>query len=139
MGRIRAARFSSRGALLSAAAKPRIPLRGEIWFTNIALAPAQESKRAVIIVSPDARNCHERVQTVLVIPLVTGVQKQSSVHILLAASETGLASDAIARADNITVVLKSDLVEPTDQLRTLNNKRLCELAAKVKIAMGCAG
>ena len=124
---------------MSAVAKPRIPLRGEIWFTNIAADLAEESKRLVIIVSPDARNRHDRAKTVLVIPLDMGVQKQSSVHILLAPSETGLDSEAIARADNVTVVLKSDLIAPTNNLRTLNDKRICELAAKVKIAMGCAG
>jgi len=124
---------------LSAAAKPRTPLRGEIWLTNIALDRSEQTKCVVIIVSPDARNRHDRVKTVLVIPLVTGVHKQSPVHISLAPSETGLDSDAIARADHITVVLKSDLVEPANHSRTLNNKRICELAANVKIAMGCAG
>ena len=114
-------------------AKPRIPLRGEIWFTNTAAAVP------VIIASTDARNRHERVDTVLVIPLSESSERRSPVHILLAASETGLAGEMVARADDITVVLKADLVEPTVGLRRLNDKRICELAGKVKLAMGCVG
>lgn len=113
-------------------AKTRIPLRGEIWFTNTTGGP-------VVIVSTDARNRHERADTVLVIPLSESSERRSPVHISLAASETGLAGEMVARADDIAVVLKADLVEPMMGLRRLNDKRICELAAKVKMAMGCVG
>ena len=38
----------------------------------------------------------------------------------------------------ITVVRKQSLVEPHRDLRQLSDKRVCELAAKVRVAMGCA-
>lgn len=119
------------------AVKAKSPLRGEIWFTNLAADPPEKGRRPVIIVSVDARNRHERVNTVLAVPLSTSIHKQSPIHVLLTAGETGLSSDSIARADDITVVLKSDLVESRSRLRTLNDRRVCELAAKVRIAMGC--
>lgn len=120
------------------AAKPKLPLRGEIWFTDLYVDPPEKGRRPVIVVSVDARNRHERVNTVLAVPLSTSIHKHSPVHVLLRAGETGLASDSIARADDITVILKADLVEPRSRLRTLSDKRVCELAAKLRVAMGCA-
>jgi len=55
----------------------------------------------------------------------------------LSAGETGLDADSIARAEDITVVRKVNLVEPRSRLRTLSDRRICELATMVKIGMGC--
>src|SRR5437016_525065 len=63
--------------------------------------------------------------------------KLSATHILLPAGETGLQADCAARAENITVVRKIDLVEPRGRLRQIPDSRICELAGKVRIAMGC--
>jgi mRNA-degrading endonuclease toxin of MazEF toxin-antitoxin module len=115
-----------------------MPLRGEIWLAELYVDPPEKGKRPVIIVSVDARNRHERVTTVLAIPLSTSVHKGFPVHLFLPAGETGLQSDSIARADDIAVVLKVDLVEPRNRLRTLSDRRICELATKVSISMGCA-
>ncbi len=120
------------------AARPKMPLRGEIWFAQLYSDPPKKGRRPVIIVSVDARNRHERVNTVLAVPLSTRIHKDFSVHLFLPAGETGLQSDSIARAQDIAVVLKADLAEPRNRLRTLSDKRICELAAKVSIAMGCA-
>jgi hypothetical protein len=57
---------------------------------------------------------------------------------LLSAGETGLQSDSAARAEDVTVVRKASLVEPRSQLRKLSDKRICDLAGKVSVAMGCA-
>lgn len=56
---------------------------------------------------------------------------------LLSAGETGLQSDSAARAEDITVVRKLSLIEPKGRLRHLSDRRVCELAAKVSLAMGC--
>jgi mRNA-degrading endonuclease toxin of MazEF toxin-antitoxin module len=86
----------------------------------------------------DARNRNERVNTVLAIPLSTSIHKEFPTHLYLPAGETGLESDSIARAQDIAVVLKADLVEPRGRLRTVSDRRICDLATKISIAMGCA-
>ena len=92
----------------------------------------------MVIVSRDARNRHERADTVLVIPLSTSVHKADHpTHVFLAAGETGLSEDSIARAEDITVVRKTHLVEPRSALRRVSHRRICELADVVRIAMGC--
>lgn len=121
---------------MTAAVKP--PSRGEIWFVQLPVDPPEKGRRPVIIVSLDARNRHERADTVLVIPLSTSIHKtQHPTHLLLAAGETGLSEDSIARAEDVTVVRKSNLVESRSGLRTMSHRRVCELAEMVKIAMGC--
>ena len=121
---------------MPAAAKP--PRRGEIWFVQLPVDPPEKGKRPVIIVSLDARNRHERAETVLVIPLSTSIHKADHpTHLLLAGGETGLSEDSIARAEDVTVVRKAHLVAPRSGLRTVSHRRICELASMVKIAMGC--
>jgi mRNA-degrading endonuclease toxin of MazEF toxin-antitoxin module len=118
-------------------AAQRMPRRGEIWFVQLPVDPPQKGRRPVVIVSLDARNRHERADTVLVVPLTTSIHKEAPTHVFLAAGETGLQSDSAARAEDITVVRKLSLIESTGRLRQLSNKRICELAGKVNIAMGC--
>jgi mRNA interferase MazF len=115
----------------------RIPLRGEIWFVQLHVDPPDKGRRPVVVVSLDARNRHERADTVLVVPLTTSIHKEVPTHVLLTAGETGLQADSAARAEDITVVRKQSLIEPRGRLRQLGDKRVCELAHKVSIAMGC--
>jgi mRNA-degrading endonuclease toxin of MazEF toxin-antitoxin module len=116
----------------------RPPLRGEIWFVQFPVDPPEKGRRPVVIVSLDARNRHERADTVLVIPLSTSIRKADHpTHIFLAAGETGHSEDSIARAEDITVVRKVNLHEPRSSLRILSHRRICELSEMVKIAMGC--
>jgi mRNA-degrading endonuclease toxin of MazEF toxin-antitoxin module len=115
----------------------RSPQRGEIWFVQFHVDPPDKGRRPVVIVSIDARNRHERADTVLVAPLTTSIHRNAPTHVLLAAGETGLPSDSAARAEDITVVRKQSLVEPRSRLRKLSDNRVCEIAAKASIAMGC--
>lgn len=115
----------------------KAPLRGEIWFVQLPSDPPEKGRRPVIIVSLDARNRHERADTVLAVPLTTSIHKDAPTHVLLPAGETGLQSDSAARAEDITVIRKLSLVEPRTRLRQLTDKRICELALKVRVAMGC--
>ncbi len=120
------------------AAGIKLPLRGEIWFVQLPVDPPEKRRRPVVIVSLDARNRHERADTVLVIPLSTSIHKADHpTHLFLAAGETGLSEDSIARAEDVTVVRKSHLAESRSRLRTLSHHRICELSEMVKIAMGC--
>jgi mRNA-degrading endonuclease toxin of MazEF toxin-antitoxin module len=118
-------------------ATQRFPLRGEIWWTNFHTDPPEKGRRPVIVVSPDARNRHERATTVLVIPLSTSVHKLAPAHMLLRAGETGLRMDCAAQADNIAVVLRSSLREPGAGQRALSHTKICQLASLARLAMGC--
>ena len=71
----------------------------------------------MVVVSLDARNRHRRADTVLVVPLTTAIYKDAPTHVLLSAGETGIQSDSAARAEDITVVRKSALIEPQTRLR----------------------
>jgi mRNA-degrading endonuclease toxin of MazEF toxin-antitoxin module len=115
----------------------RLPLRGEIWWTNFHTDPPDKGRRPVIIVSPDSRNRHERATTVLIIPLSTSIHKLGPAHMLLRVGETGLRADCAAQADNIAVVLRAHLREPEGGQRALSNTKICKLAALVRTAMGC--
>lgn len=120
------------------AAAVRSPRRGEIWFVQLPVDPPDKGRRPVIVVSRDARNRHERADTVLVIPLSTSIHKADHpTHLYLAAGETGLSEDSIARAEDVTTVRKAHLVEPRYGLRNASHRRICELAEMVKIAMDC--
>ena len=98
--------------------------------------PPDKHPRPVVVVSPDARNLHPRAQTVLVVPFSTSIHKDVPTHLYLSQGETGLESSAL-KAEDITVVRKDSLHEPKGKLRNLTNARICELAEKVQIAMGC--
>lgn len=112
--------------------------RGEIWFIQLPTDPPEKGRRPVIVVSSEARNRHDSADTVLVIPLSTSVHKADNpTHLLLLAGETGLDADSIARAEDVTVIRKTSLVEARSRLRTISDRRVCELAGMVKIAMGC--
>ena len=115
----------------------RVPVRGEIWFVQHHVDPPGKGRRPVVIVSIDARNRHPRADTVLVVPLTTTIHKNIPTHVFLPTGETGLQADCAARAEDITVVLKQTLMEPRQGLRRLADRRVCELAEKVQIAMGC--
>lgn len=115
----------------------KTPLRGEIWFAQLPVDPPEKGRRPVIVVSLDARNRHPRADTVLVVPLSTSVHKDAPTHILLPAGETGLQCESAARAEDVTTLRKASLVEPRSRLRTLSDRRICELAEKVAVAMGC--
>ena len=120
------------------AAVKNTPGRGQIWFVHLPVDPPEKGRRPVVIVSLDARNRHERADTVLVIPLSTSIHKADHpTHLFLAAGESGLSEDSIARAEDITVIRKVHLIEPRSALRTLSHRRVCELAEMVKVAMGC--
>jgi mRNA-degrading endonuclease toxin of MazEF toxin-antitoxin module len=116
----------------------RMPSRGEVWFAQLPTDPPEKGRRPVLIVSSEARNRHPRADTVLVAPLSTSVHKADNpTHLLLQRGETGLQEDSIVRAEDITTVLKSSLIEPRVGLRPMSDRRICELAAMVRIAMGC--
>jgi len=113
-------------------------MRGEIWFVHLPTEPPtpEKGRRPVVIVSTDARNTNPRADTVLVVPFSTSTLKDMPTHVYLSSGETGLEMSVLA-AEDVTVVRKSSLSEPRSRLRNLSNTRICELASKIKVAMGC--
>jgi mRNA-degrading endonuclease toxin of MazEF toxin-antitoxin module len=114
----------------------RPPLRGEIWYVKLPTDPPEKAARPVIIISLDARNRHSGASTVLVAPLTGSVGKDFETHIRLSPGETGLHASSI-RCEDLTVVKKEFLIEPKLPLRPLSNTRVCQIADRVRIAMGC--
>ena len=115
---------------------PRSPLRGEIWFVPLPTDPPGKGDRPVVVVSRDDRNRHPKANTVLVVPFSTSTVREVPTHVYLSPRETNLEM-SVLKAEDITVVRKETLREPRTQLRSLTHSRICELAEKVKIAMGC--
>ncbi len=112
----------------------RYPQRGEIWFVKVPTDPPEKNERPVVVVSIDARNAHERANTVLVVPLSTTPARLPT-HISLAPGETGLSEPSTVQAENITVVRKTSLREPTRRLRRLSETLIEKIARGVVTAM----
>lgn len=113
-------------------------MRGEIWYVQLPTEPPnpEKGRRPVVVVSTDARNTNPRADTVLVVPFSASTLKDMPTHVYLSSGETGLEVSVLA-AENVTVVRKASLSEPRSRLRNLSNARICDLASKIKIAMGC--
>jgi mRNA interferase MazF len=114
---------------------PRQPRRGEIWFLRLPTDPPEKGHLPVVVVSPDARNLHEKANTVLVVPLSTTAARAPT-HIELAPGETGLGATSTVRAEDISVVRKSSLLERRHGLRVLSESTLRRVARAVVLAMG---
>lgn len=115
-----------------------VPQRGEIWFTKLPTDPPEKGRRPVVIVSVNARNNHPRAETVLVVPLSTSVHKDEvATHLLLEPGQTGLRERTVAKAEDVSVIRKANLDSARERLRALSSSQICQLAAKVELAMGC--
>jgi len=113
------------------------PLRGEIWFTKLATDPPEKGRRPVVVVSVNGRNSHPRAHTVLVVPLTKSVHKDVLTHLTLEPGQTGLRERVAARAEDVTVVRKSEIEPARERLRPLSSHLICELSRRVALAMGC--
>lgn len=113
------------------------PRRGEIWFVRLHVDPPDKGLRPVVVVSLDARNSHQRADTVLVVPLTTSIHRDLPTHVTIPTGESGLPAESSARAEDVTVIRKSALVKPRSKLRQLSHSRVCQIAAAVQLAMGC--
>jgi mRNA-degrading endonuclease toxin of MazEF toxin-antitoxin module len=112
----------------------RTPQRGEIWYVHLPTGPTDKSERLVVVISIEARNAHERANTVVVVPLSTLPAKLPS-HIPLTPGETGLSEPSTIQAESITTVRKTSL-QPRQQLRRLSEHVLEKVARGVLISLG---
>jgi mRNA-degrading endonuclease toxin of MazEF toxin-antitoxin module len=113
----------------------RAPQRGEIWYVKLPTDPPDKSERPVVVVSIEARNAHERANTVLVVPLSTTPARLPS-HIPLSPGETGLSEPSTIQAESITTVRKTSLQFPNQRLRRLSEHVLEKVARGVLISLG---
>jgi hypothetical protein len=58
-------------------------------------------------------------------------------HLILEPGQTGLRERVVAKAEDITVIRKVTLVPSRERLRTMSSFQVCELASRVRIAIGC--
>ncbi len=82
------------------------PGRGEIWTANIGNPP---KRQRVLIVSLDARNASERVNSVLVVPL-GGAGYEGPTTLRLDPDETGLEEPTSLKAHFIAILAKPQLL-----------------------------
>src|SRR5258706_11334964 len=99
----------TRSALKSsdaAAVRGPVPRRGEVWTANLGDPP---SRHWVVIVSLDARNASERINSVLIVPFgSSGYQGPTTLR--LEPGETGLPASSYIKGHFITTLAKDRLL-----------------------------
>ena len=110
------------------------PQRGEIWFVKLDTDPPDKNPRPVVIISMDARNNHQRADTVLGVPLSTTL-KDLPTHIRVQPGETGLAEPCDIQAENVSTIRKQVLSPSRVPLKRLSEGKLRQIARAVVIAM----
>jgi mRNA-degrading endonuclease toxin of MazEF toxin-antitoxin module len=104
------------------------PHRGEIWTTDLGDPP---KTRWVLVVSVDARNISERVDSVLIVPFGSaGVEGPSTLR--LDPGETGLPAPSYLKGHFITTVKKSRLTQRLP--RALSSKRMRQVTTMMRRA-----
>ena len=105
----------------------RYPRRGEIWRANTG-----GKRHAVVIVSLDARNLSDRTDSVLMIPFGSFGGPGPTV-LCMEPGETGLPEPSFLKAHFISVVKRSDLIEPLP--RRLSNTQMKKIVQAVNRAI----
>lgn len=108
--------------------------RGEAWWANLgAYRPREQTgRRPVIIWQSDTLT--NVLQSVLVIPLTTNLERANLAGTaLIAASENGLSEDSVALAFQMRAIPKSAL---ETRIRILSESELAELELATDEALG---
>ena len=108
--------------------------RGELWWAD--LGPhrplEQTGRRPVVIWQSDILN--RTLQSILVVPLTTNLDRAKLAgRALIAASTGGLATDSVALAFQMRAIPKSVL---TQRIRNLSDDELAELELATDEALG---
>ncbi|MFQ5663070.1 MAG: type II toxin-antitoxin system PemK/MazF family toxin [Terriglobia bacterium] len=104
------------------------PKRGEIWVANLGDPP---QRHWVAVVSLDARNTSERVDSVLIVPFGSyGIEGPTVVK--FEPGETGLPQTSYLKGHFITTLKKSRLVESLP--RPLSSSRMREVCLAIRRA-----
>ena len=110
------------------AAKPS-PKRGETWSANLGNPPV---RHWVLVVSVDARNVSDHINSVLIVPF-GGAGIEGPTAIRLEPGETGLPGPSYLKAHFITTLPKARLI--ARQPRPLSNSRMREVVTLIRRAV----
>jgi mRNA-degrading endonuclease toxin of MazEF toxin-antitoxin module len=105
------------------------PSRGEIWTANLGDPPR---RHWVLVVSLDARNRSERVESVLIVPFGS-MGGEGPTTLKLEPGETGLPGPSYLKGHFITTLPKSRLVKV--EPRKLSNTQMREVVALINRAI----
>jgi len=105
------------------------PSRGEIWTANLGDPPR---RHWVLVVSLDARNRSERVESILIVPFGS-MGAEGPTTLKLDPGETGLPAASYLKGHFVTTLPKARLVKP--EPRRLSSSRMREVVAMVNRAI----
>lgn len=101
------------------------PRRGEIWSATLGTPPV---RHWVLIVSLDARNASERVNSVLIVPF-GGSGSESPTTLRLESGETGLPAPSYLKGHFITTLPKERLLGREG--RVLSSSRMRQVSRMI--------
>ncbi len=105
-----------------------VPRRGEIWAANLGTPP---SRHWVLIVSLNARNASERVNSVLIVPFgSSGYEGPTTLR--LEPGETGLPASSYLKGHFITTLPKDRLLQREG--RVLSPSRMRQVSQMISRA-----
>ncbi|MHB8653214.1 MAG: type II toxin-antitoxin system PemK/MazF family toxin [Terriglobia bacterium] len=104
------------------------PLRGEIWKAELGEPPV---RHWVLVVSLDARNKSDRIDSVLIVPLGSTVM-DGPTTMKLEPGETGLPAPSYLKGHFVSVLKKVRLVRR--ESRVLSQSRMREVSAMIRRA-----
>jgi mRNA-degrading endonuclease toxin of MazEF toxin-antitoxin module len=100
----------------------KVSSRGEIWSASIGDPP---SPHWVVVVSPDSRNHHSSIRSILIVPFSSRL-REGPTTIVLDPEETGLPKRSCLRAHFIQPLGKSHLRQRLSQkLSDIRMEELC--------------
>src|SRR5579862_5224201 len=102
------------------------PHRGEIWRADVGQPPRPHW---VVVVSPDLRNHHPRIKTILVVSF-TSKLRSGPTTLILDPEETGLPNQSCLRGHFIQPLFKSLLLGRTP--KNLSKSRMRELCLAIR-------
>lgn len=103
-----------------------VPRRGEIWTANLG---EPRERHWVLVVSLDARNLNDRIDSVLIVPFSSKAANAPTI-LTLEPGETGLPHTSYLRGHFITTLPKQRLIER--QPRSLSARRMREVALIIR-------
>ena len=105
------------------------PRRGEIWSANLGTPPV---RHWVLVVSLDARNSSDRIDSVLVVPFGSG-GAEGPTALRLESGETGLPQTSYLKGHFITTLPKARLI--AREARSLSDSRMREVVTLIRRAV----
>ena len=105
------------------------PRRGEIWSANLGTPPV---RHWVLVVSLDARNSSDRIDSVLIVPFGSG-GIEGPTAIRLEPGETGLPQPSYIKGHFVTTLPKARLLNR--EARLLSDRRMREVVALIRRAI----